>query len=209
MASTAPVRRLLQPTLYVGGTDDPVVEFARPYVDNLEKSIPNFSRRSCCPGLGTGPSRKRRLRLNRLMTDFLASVDGEVAAIAQPVTLGVIDRISPVSSSRTRKQVTHGRFGSVAPSLCRSYEQLDVRYDHTIAGIGDGTKTHISPGQPNAVHKVLEARVGTKRIEAWPEQDAGVESLFVASFEPIHGLSCVTERCIDHGNFRSVRIPRV
>jgi pimeloyl-ACP methyl ester carboxylesterase len=54
--------RLLQPTLYVGGTDDPVVEFARPYVDNLEKSIPNLGRRSSARRWALDRAGKRRLR---------------------------------------------------------------------------------------------------------------------------------------------------
>jgi len=33
---------MLQPTLYIGGSDDAVVEFARPYADKLEKSVPNL-----------------------------------------------------------------------------------------------------------------------------------------------------------------------
>jgi hypothetical protein len=59
------------------------------------------------------------------------------------------------------------------------------------------------------VHKVLEARVGAKGIEARPQQDARVKSLFVAFFEPIHGLIRISERCIDHGNLRSIRITGV
>ena len=50
------------------------------------------------------------------------------------------------------------------------------------------------------MHKVLEARVGAERIEAWPQQDAGVKSFFVTFFEPIHGLISVPERCIYKGN---------
>jgi hypothetical protein len=39
------------------------------------------------------------------------------------------------------------------------------------------------------VHKGLEARIGTQWIEARPQQDTRVKSLFVAFFEPIDGLS--------------------
>jgi len=67
----------------------------------------------------------------------------------------------------------------------------------------------ISPGKANAAQKVLEARVGAEGIEARPEQDAGVKSLFEAFFEPSHGLICISERCVDHGNLRSIRITRV
>jgi hypothetical protein len=55
-------RKLLQPTLYVGGTDDAVVEFTSPYVDNLEKSVPHLSNKVCYRALGAGPSGKRRVR---------------------------------------------------------------------------------------------------------------------------------------------------
>jgi hypothetical protein len=36
--------------LYVGGTDDAVVKFAKPYVDNLEKSVPNLLKKSPAAG---------------------------------------------------------------------------------------------------------------------------------------------------------------
>src|ERR1700747_239884 len=68
---------------------------------------------------------------------------------------------------------------------------------------------HILLGQANAVHKVLKARVGAERIEARSQQDSWVKSLFVAFFEPIHGLIRISERCIGHGNLPSVRIARV
>jgi pimeloyl-ACP methyl ester carboxylesterase len=45
-------RKLLQPTLYVGGTYDPVVEFGRPYVDSLENSVPNLWNKVLLPGVG-------------------------------------------------------------------------------------------------------------------------------------------------------------
>jgi hypothetical protein len=39
-----------------------MVEFARLYVDNLDKSVPNLWNKVLLPGVGTGPSRKRQLR---------------------------------------------------------------------------------------------------------------------------------------------------
>lgn len=67
-------RKLLQPTLYVGGTDDAVVEFARPYVDNLEKSVPNLWNKVLLPGVGHWTEQEAPTEVNRLMVDFLASV---------------------------------------------------------------------------------------------------------------------------------------
>src|ERR1700687_4758996 len=66
--------------------------------------------------------------------------------------------------------------------------------------------TQISPGKANAAQKVLEARVGAEGIEARPEQDAWVKSFFETFFEPIHSLFRISERCVDHGNLRSIRI---
>ena len=67
----------------------------------------------------------------------------------------------------------------------------------------------LSSGEANAVQKILEARVGTKRIEARPQQDTRVKSLFEAFFEPIHGLVVIPHGCIDHGNLRGIGIARV
>ena len=53
-------------------------------------------------------------------------------------------------------------------------------------------------------HEVFKAWVRTERIEAWSDQDAGVKPLFVAYFEPTHGLICLPQRCIDYGNLRSI-----
>ena len=73
-------RKLLRSTLYVGGTDDPVVEFARPYVDNLEKSVPNLWNKVLLPGVGHWTEQEAPTEVNRLMVDFLRSVVSESAA---------------------------------------------------------------------------------------------------------------------------------
>ena len=39
-----------------------------------------------------------------------------------------------------------------------------------------------------AAHEILETRVRSERIEAWSDQDARVEPLFVAFLEPTHRL---------------------
>ncbi len=61
-------------------------------------------------------------------------------------------------------------------------------------------------GRPIRCSSYLKPLVGAQRIEARPHQDARVKSLFVAFFEPIHGLVRIAERYIDHGNLRSIRI---
>jgi pimeloyl-ACP methyl ester carboxylesterase len=72
-------RKLLQPTLYVGGMDDAVVEFARPAVDNLEKSVPNLWKKVLLPGVGHWTEQEAPAEVNRLMVEFLHSVDGQIA----------------------------------------------------------------------------------------------------------------------------------
>jgi pimeloyl-ACP methyl ester carboxylesterase len=64
-------RKLLQPTLYVGGEDDAVVEFARPAVDNLEKSVPNLWKKVLLPGVGHWTEQEAPNEVNRLMVEFL------------------------------------------------------------------------------------------------------------------------------------------
>jgi pimeloyl-ACP methyl ester carboxylesterase len=70
-------RKLLQPTLYVGGTDDAVVEFARPYVDNLEKSVPHLWKKVLLPGVGHWTEQEAPSEVNGLIVDSLVSVDGK------------------------------------------------------------------------------------------------------------------------------------
>ena len=73
-------RKAPQPTLYIGGTDDAVGEFAKPYVDNLEKSVPNLWNKVLLPGVGHWTEQEVPTDVNRLMVDFLASVDKKNAA---------------------------------------------------------------------------------------------------------------------------------
>jgi hypothetical protein len=52
----------------------------------------------------------------------------------------------------------------------------------------------------------LKTLIGTEGIEARPPQDARIKSLFVAFFEPIHGLISIPESCIENSNLRGARI---
>ena len=54
--------------------------------------------------------------------------------------------------------------------------------------------------------EILKLSVGAKRIQARPQEDAGVESLFVALLEPHHRLLGVTERRIDDRDLCRIRI---
>jgi pimeloyl-ACP methyl ester carboxylesterase len=68
-------RKLMQPTLFIAGTDDGVVEMARPAVDNLEKSVPNLWKKVLLPGVGHWTEQEAPAEVNRLMIEFLHSVD--------------------------------------------------------------------------------------------------------------------------------------
>jgi pimeloyl-ACP methyl ester carboxylesterase len=68
-------RKLLQPTLYVAGEDDAVVEFARLAVDSLEKSVPNLWKKVLLPGVGHWTEQEAPGEVNRLMVEFLHSID--------------------------------------------------------------------------------------------------------------------------------------
>ena len=64
-------RKLMQPALYIGGTDDLVVEFARAGVDNLEKSVPNLWKKVLLPGVGHWTEQEAPAEVNRLFIEFL------------------------------------------------------------------------------------------------------------------------------------------
>lgn len=68
-------RKLLQPTLYIAGEDDAVVEFARPAVDNLEKNVPNLWKKVLLPGVGHWTEQEAPGEVSRLMVEFLHSID--------------------------------------------------------------------------------------------------------------------------------------
>jgi pimeloyl-ACP methyl ester carboxylesterase len=68
-------RKLQQPTLYVAGLDDPVVEFGRAGVDNIESSVPNLWKKVLLPGVGHWTQQEAPQDVNRLMIEFLRYVD--------------------------------------------------------------------------------------------------------------------------------------
>ncbi len=67
-------RKLLQPTLYIGGTDDAVVEFARAGVDNLEKSVPNLWKKVMLQGVGHWTEQEAPADVTRHMVEFLKAI---------------------------------------------------------------------------------------------------------------------------------------
>ena len=73
-------RKLLQPTLFIAGVDDGVVEFLKPAVDNLEQSVPNLWKKVLLPGVGHWTEQEAPAEVARLMIEFLQSVDGAKTA---------------------------------------------------------------------------------------------------------------------------------
>ena len=69
-------RKLMQPTLYVAGEDDLVVDFARGGVTNLEKSVPHLWKKVLLPGVGHWTEQEAPEKVNSLIVEFLHSVDG-------------------------------------------------------------------------------------------------------------------------------------
>ncbi len=76
-------RKLLQPTLFIAGADDGVVEFLKPAIDNLEQSVPNLWKKVLLPGVGHWTEQEAPAEVTRLMIEFLHSVDGAKTASPQ------------------------------------------------------------------------------------------------------------------------------
>jgi pimeloyl-ACP methyl ester carboxylesterase len=72
-------RKLLQPTLYIVGEDDLVFELARPAVENMEKIVPNLWKKVVLRGVGHWTQQEAPTEVNRLMQEFLQSVDNKAA----------------------------------------------------------------------------------------------------------------------------------
>jgi len=54
------------------------------------------------------------------------------------------------------------------------------------------------------VHKVLESRIGTQRVEGRPHEDRGIKVLRISLFQPLHCLILLAETYIDQGNLGSI-----
>jgi pimeloyl-ACP methyl ester carboxylesterase len=68
-------RKLLQPTLYIVGEDDLVYEFARPMVDQMEKTVPNLWKKVVLPGVGHWTQQEAPEDVTRLMVEFLHEIE--------------------------------------------------------------------------------------------------------------------------------------
>jgi pimeloyl-ACP methyl ester carboxylesterase len=74
-------RKLLQPTLFIGGADDPwIVQVGRPGVDSMEKSVPNLWKKVLLSGVGHSTEQEAPTEVNRLFIEFLRHVDSMEAS---------------------------------------------------------------------------------------------------------------------------------
>jgi len=70
-------RQLLQPTLFIGGADDPwIAQVGHAGVDSLETSVPNLWKKVLLPGVGHSIEQEAPTDVIRLILEFLGHVDG-------------------------------------------------------------------------------------------------------------------------------------
>lgn len=63
--------KILQPTLFIAGDRDPVIEFLRDEYESLSTNIPNLRKRVLLPGVGHWTQQERPQEVNRLLIEFL------------------------------------------------------------------------------------------------------------------------------------------
>lgn len=66
--------KIMQPTLFIAGDRDPVIEFTRGAYDALEKNIPNLKKKTLLPGVGHWTQQERPQEVNRLLIEFLKTL---------------------------------------------------------------------------------------------------------------------------------------
>ncbi len=63
--------KITQPTLFIAGDRDPVIEFTRDAYDNLEVNVPNLKKNVLLPGVGHWTQQEKPEEVNRLLVEFL------------------------------------------------------------------------------------------------------------------------------------------
>jgi pimeloyl-ACP methyl ester carboxylesterase len=66
--------RIMQPTLFIGGDRDPVIDFLRDEYASLSANIPNLRNNVLLPGVGHWTQQERPQEVNRLLIEFLKSL---------------------------------------------------------------------------------------------------------------------------------------
>jgi pimeloyl-ACP methyl ester carboxylesterase len=66
--------KILQPTLFIAGDRDPVIEFTRGAYDNLAVNIPNLRKNVLLPEVGHWTQQEGPEEVNRLLIEFLQAL---------------------------------------------------------------------------------------------------------------------------------------
>ncbi len=66
--------KILQPTLFIAGDRDPVIEFTRGAYDHLAVNIPNLKKQVLLQGVGHWTQQERPEEVNRLLIEFLQAL---------------------------------------------------------------------------------------------------------------------------------------
>jgi pimeloyl-ACP methyl ester carboxylesterase len=66
--------KILQPTLFIAGDRDPVIEFTHPAYERLATNIPLLKNNVLLPGVGHWTQQERPQEVNRLLIDFLQAL---------------------------------------------------------------------------------------------------------------------------------------
>src|SRR5271155_1831908 len=119
---------------------------------------------------------------------------------------GTCDQLIPMGDrGRVRRTgATAGYVFNWLPAEClRRIRRLNLRTQTSLWCPSDWPIHYdglIHRGEAEAAHEVLKAWVRAERIQAGPQQDAWVKSLFVPFLQPIHRVISVPKGCINHGN---------
>lgn len=74
-------RQILQPTLFIGGADDPwIAQVGQEAIDNLDKSVPNLWKKVLLPGIGHSVEQEAPNEVSQLLIEFLRFVDSQPSA---------------------------------------------------------------------------------------------------------------------------------
>ena len=66
--------KILQPTLFIAGDRDPVIEFTHPAYERLATNIPHLKNNVLLPGVGHWTQQERPQDVNRLLIEFLQAL---------------------------------------------------------------------------------------------------------------------------------------
>ena len=66
--------KILQPTLFIAGDRDPVIEFTHPAYERLATNIPHLKHSVLLPGVGHWTQQERPGEVNRLLIEFLQAL---------------------------------------------------------------------------------------------------------------------------------------